>query len=529
MPSSFRSSPSILVDEIRTLLAGRGLSLAEISRKSSSDSSDGDLHHIPHNLYDAIRKRQFTPSLHQVATLSRLTGYRLVDWLELFGFSLDDVPRLQATFPTLRTVELDANVYHARTRIPWFRDVALPSFGVSLVPLSRWLTPTEPLAAEVLARSNATSFRFVKIGSQDAFAFPDLLPGSIIRLRPGVNQRTEIPDGSTLGENLFAVEHGHGLTCSLLCRSQRNRLVLCARHMPYASVELKEGTQARVLGIADVEFRRIVHVEKPTVPRNLGAYWKPVSLPYGMPARNLGEFIQQARKRSGLSFREASKRTRVIAQKLRDSRYFCAPGSLSDYEARKSPPRHIHKAISICSVYFAKVADFLEAAGVRPSALGQLAVPVRSLERVQMDHRIHTAPISSQCMKEIERRFEQLPIFLHGAMPDFFGLPDLSVRDVFWAGGVQQFVHPYLDGAVFFVVDRRKKIPRSSLACPKWAQPLYVFLRRDGSYLCGSGTRSNETLIIHPCTAGSPKLLRLRNRKDAEVIGQIVGIVRRLK
>jgi len=180
-------------------------------------------------------------------------------------------------------------------------------------------------------------------------------------------------------------------------------------------------------------------------------------------------------------------------------------------------------------VYFAKAAEFLEAAGVRPSAFGQLPIPGRFLEQSQTDRGVHAPSNSSKCMNEIERRFEQLPIFLHGAMPDFFGLPDLSVRDVFWAGGVQQFVHPHLDGAAFLVIDRRKKIPRSSLSCPIWAQPLYVFLRRDGSYFCGSGTRSNETLVIRPCTAGLPKLLRLRSRKDAEVIGQIIGIVRRLK
>ena len=529
MPFRVRNSHSSLVDKIRTLLAARGLTLAAIARKSRDDSSGGRWHHVPHNLYGAIRKRQFSLSLHQLATLSILSGYRFVDWLELFGFSLDDLPRLQAAFPALRTVELDTRVYRPSVRVPWFRDVGSPSFAGPLVPLSRWLAPAEPVNAEALASAKTTAFRFVKIGSQDDYAFPDLLPGSIVRFEPIANGQTEIPHGSTLRKKLFLVEHGHGLACSLLGRSQGNRLVLCSRHLPYASVELEEGTQARVLGLADIEVRRIVDIEKPTVPRTLGAYWTPVPLRQGPPpVRNVGEFIQQARKRSGLSFREASKRTRVIAQKLRDPRYFCAPGSLSDCEARKSPPRHIHKAISICVVYFAKAAEFLEAAGVQLAALGQMPIPPRFLEQPQRGKKIHPASNSSKCMKEIERRFEQLPIFLHGAMPDFFGLPDLSVRDVFWAGA-QQFAHPYLNRAAFLIVDRRKKIPRSSLSCPKWAQPIYIFLRRDGSYLCGSGTRSHETLIIHPCIAGLPKVLKLRNRKDAEVIGQIVGIVRRLQ
>jgi hypothetical protein len=156
-------------------------------------------------------------------------------------------------------------------------------------------------------------------------------------------------------------------------------------------------------------------------------------------------------------------------------------------------------------------------------------MPRDLLEGPEQIQETHTAPPSSKCLQEIERRFHNLPYFLHRAMPAFFGIPDLSIRDVFWSGGVERFVQPYLDGAAFLVVDRRKKKPRSSLSCPKWAQPLYVFLQRDGRYLCGSCSRLNGVLMIRPCVAGMPKLLRLRNRTDAEVVGQVVGIVRRLE
>ena len=59
--------------------------------------------------------------------------------------------------------------------------------------------------------------------------------------------------------------------------------------------------------------------------------------------------------------------------------------------------------------------------------------------------------------------------------------------------------------------------------------PLHVFLRRDGSYLCGSYSRQNGTMLIHPCTEELPQLLRLDEHTDAEVVGQIVGVVRRLR
>jgi hypothetical protein len=159
---------------------------------------------------------------------------------------------------------------------------------------------------------------------------------------------------------------------------------------------------------------------------------------------------------------------------------------------------------------------------------GTLPIPIEFLQNPQEGRTLRATSAPSRCLDEIEHRFAQLPYFLHKAAPSLFGLTDLSVRDVFWAGEIQQFLHPYLAGTAFLIVDRKKKIPKASLSSPIWAQPLYVFLRRDGSYLCGSCSLLNGTLIVRPCTAELPKLLRLRNRVDAEVVGQIVGIVRRL-
>jgi transcriptional regulator with XRE-family HTH domain len=464
-----------------------------------------------------------------VAALSLLSGYRFVDWLELFGLSLDNIARFQAIFPAVRTVELDTRIYQPGARIPWFRDVAPPSFSAPLMPLSRWLSPAKARRVDSLDPTENGAYRFVKIGFQDAFAFPDLLPGSIVRVRSLAATRREVRPRNKHAKNLFLVEHGRGLICSRIYRPTPNQIVLCSRQLPYAPAELQQGTQAALLGIADIEIRRIVNIERPMVPRNLGGYWKALTLPPHLPRHNAGEFIRRARERSGLSFREASKRTGQVAKSLRDARYFCAPGSLSDFETRKSPPRHIHKLVSICAAYFASAADLLETAGVQLDGPAQLPMPLHLLENQEVDKGIEPGSASFEYMREIKRRFRQLPYFLHGAMSTFFGLADLSIRDIFWAGGIQRFIHPYLRDAEFLIVDRRKKIPRSSLSSPKWAQPLYVLLLRDGSYLCGSCTQVNGLLIIRASMSGEPKQLKLRNRTDAEIVGQVVGIVRRLK
>src|SRR5206468_2673209 len=129
--------------------------------------------------------------------------------------------------------------------------------------------------------------------------------------------------------------------------------------------------------------------------------------------------------------------------------------------------------------------QILQAAGISAGRLGQLPIPLRVLRDQTAESPTQEAR-TSRFMGEMERLFRQIPYFLHRSIAGLFGLPKLSVRDVFWCGENYRFVHPSLSGAVLLAVDRRKKILRSNLSCPVWAQPLYIFLRRDGSFLCGS-------------------------------------------
>ncbi len=525
MPLPFRRSPSNRVDKVQKLLASRRLTFAQVYRASRAPGLQPPLQPIPHNFYSSLRKPRFSPSLYQVFTLSKLTGYSLAEWLAVFGFSLDDVPRFHASFPALRTVELDERVYDPHHSVPWFHESHAPDLAAPLMPLSRWLGLTAARAFHPVRHDADSGHRFVKIGSRDAFAFPDLLPGSIVRVscKPAVKYAS---DGGNLGSRLFLVEHCQGLICTRLGPSTAGKFVLCSRHLPYAPVELREGTEAFVRGAVDLEIRPLGHIEKPVVPSRLGRFWTPAPITKILAPQHVGEFIRRARTRSGLSFREASQRTRVIARTLADTRYYCAPGSLSDFETRKNLPRHIHKIISICAVYFASAAEMMDVAGIPLEKAGTLSIPAEFLPKPSSE--IHCSK-QSPFFKAMERRFGVVPYFLSNSLGALFGLPDFSPRDVFWAGGLRGAKHSSLEGVLFFAVDRRQKVPRPFLSAPASQQPLYVLLQRDGTYLCGFCSLQNGSLILRPCLAGLPKLLRFRNRLEAEVVGRVVGILRKLR
>src|SRR5258706_5335505 len=205
---SVQSRPS-LADRVRRILSGRGLLVANFARASGGNR----LGHVPHDFYSSLRKKSFSPSLYQLHTLSTLSGYRLVDWLALFGMSLDDVSRFQVFFPALRTVVLDSRVYGPDSSIPWLYYLKEPDFSTPLAPLSQWVALGSRHQFNFISRGARKLFRYVKIGSHDALAFPDLLPGSIVAVRDDSSVLGCVPIGKRPRRKIFLVQHGKGITC----------------------------------------------------------------------------------------------------------------------------------------------------------------------------------------------------------------------------------------------------------------------------------------------------------------------------
>jgi len=89
-------------------------------------------------------------------------------------------------------------------------------------------------------------------------------------------------------------------------------------------------------------------------------------------------------------------------------------------------------------------------------------------------------------------------------------------------------LHPKLVNALVVLVDRRKKRPVHYRSKPLWQQPIYLLQKRDGSYLCGCCSVENGFLLLHPYSSHLYRHLKLRYHDEAEVIGQIVTMARRL-
>jgi hypothetical protein len=204
-----------LPERIQFILAHKDLTLYQVSQRSEKLYGRWTPYFLPHNLYFDLRSGTFSPNIYQVFALSRISGYRLTDWARLFGADLESIPRLQACLPPRRTILLDSSLADRNARIPWFRNRIGNSPAPPIAPLGHLLELSGPRLLASLSQNNSRGFLYAKIGYQDAFSFPDLFPGSIVRVNPDIPDKLVFLANGTSSQ-IFLIEHSKGLFCCRL-------------------------------------------------------------------------------------------------------------------------------------------------------------------------------------------------------------------------------------------------------------------------------------------------------------------------
>ena len=528
-PQAKRESNRELAERIKAILGSRELTLHQASAKSAALYGRSSPHYLPHNFYHSLRQGSFSPSIFQLFAFSRISGYRLLDWLEAFGFDVEAIPRLQLQLSAKRTFLLDSSLAAPHTPVVWFRSRVAKAPSEDMVPLSQVIEwRREPAALAPLTRVPEKAFLYAKIGLRDAWSFPELLPGSIVRIRSRSEEEVlEQPKGEPSTAPIL-LEHARGLCCSRIRVVGARTIAMVATEMPYAQVEFQVPQQARILGIADLEVRNLLRPERPVVPKQFAKPWAPAALS-AIPSQ-LGPLLRRARLRMGLSFREASRISHELASLLDDVRYFTAPGSLSDYEATNIPPRHVHKVITFCVAYALDLRRVLQTLDLDPAEAGQQPIPqvltrrprLAAAEAVTEADETDEGGFFAKLLAELG----EIPFFLPGSLPALSGLRSPSLKDCFWIRGAQES-NPYLAGAMLALVDRQKKKTNDCGSQPIWQQPLSIVLKRDGTYVCGCCSREDNSLVVHTYPGGVHRRNQFRNR-DAEVAGKLVSVARKL-
>jgi hypothetical protein len=531
-----------LTDRIRGILRTKDLTLYKVSGLTQANYPHEPAYHIPRNFYFQLRSAALSPTLYQLIALSRVSGYSLVEWLAVFGFRLDAITCLQTALHHPRTTLLDSSIYDVRAPMPWFQDRSTQSRPPVVAPLSQLLVSLGERRLESLVSAEPGRYLYAMIGRQDAFAFPDLIPGSIVRANPRLVDGLSPSSGGKISKHIFLVEHSRGVCCCRLYFGTKNRVTLTATQLPFANVELQVGSEVRILGVLDMELRplathrRMVHspCSPLEVAPDLATLWTPGPLKQGPGAGPPSLLVRRARERAGLSLRRASEMSRTIATALRDDRYFASPGWLSDFEARGIPPRYIHKLFTICILYSIRFALLLDSFGLDTRGTITAAIPDDWMAggdlqvRASQKTTVRQPTSANGFLTTILRRFDDVPFFLRPSLASLCGLSEITLRDVFWVGEQHKALHPSLAGALFIIVNRQKRKPRIFRRKSPGEQPAYLLMRRDGTYVLASCSLENGVIIVHPSAEGFVRPERLRDGVDAHVVGQIVAVIRSL-
>jgi transcriptional regulator with XRE-family HTH domain len=524
------ASGADLAERVRSVLASKHLTLSQISQLSAARFGRSSPYFLPHTLYHELRLGTFSPSLHQVFALSQISGYRFSDWLRVLGCDLEDIPRFQVLLPSKRTMLLDSSLVDAQAWIPWLRNRSDGASVPPIAPLAQLLEITAPKRLRSLSEIGNGGFLYAKIGRQDALAFPDLIPGSIVRVNPRFSNGCIPKTNGATSTQIFLIEHNKGLFCCRLRVVEKGIIVPISTLLPYAQVELKVPREARILGVVDLEIRPMLQTEQPDVPKDLGKHWKPRPL---VTHKKFGQLLRVSRAKLRLSLREVTRMSRDMARLLGDERYLVSPSSLSDYERFNAPPRHLHKAITLGSLGGLQFHVFLKAIGIVLAEAGPEPIPDHLARRVLDMESVEDSDDSdmsgrSGFLAEMLDRCEEIPFFLRESIAPLSALENASLDDFFWIGGEYDVLHPCLANGLFALVNRRDKRPIHFTSKPAWQQPVYVIQMRNGTYLCACCGIENGTLVIHPYSPQFRRSEHLRYHQDAEVVGRIVTVIRKL-
>jgi len=520
------SKSAAIAETVRSILASKRLTLYRASQQSAALYGLSSPYFLPHHFYYDLRTGSFRPSIHQIFALSRISGYRMADWLRVFGFDLEDITRLQIALPSKRTIVLDTSLTDPNTWIPWLRNRPLGEPIPSITPLAR-LLELRPWKRIASLSQLGRHFIYAKVGVEDAFAFPDLTPGTIVRANPDATANLVASQNAGISDRMFLIEHSKGFSCCRIRILGGDVIVPFDNGLSYAQVELHCPQEARVWGALDLEFRPLLSSEEPKVPKDLARQWIPQLLP---AHEDFGQLLKRTRRRMNLSIREAAAMSHIIAEVLKDDRYTTSPSSLSDYELRNIPPRDVHKIITLCSTYGLRFESMMQRMGIEVAEVGKESIPDRYLSRSEptvVAKRGDLGTVGAGFVEKLLAECQEMPLFLRRSLGYFAGSAHVSFDDFFWVGGDDDPLHPYLEEGLLVMVNRRRKTPFHFAAKPWWQQPLYIILMRDGGYLACCCSVEDGLLVIHPYSRDFHRSAQYRIHRDAEVVGQIVAIMRR--
>jgi hypothetical protein len=336
-------------ERIKCAFKNTGLTMARLSALTAHQYGRASPYFVPPTFLYKLATG-VTPHVCQIAALSVFTSYRFTDWMTAFGFDLAQIPRLQVKLHRNYTVLLTPIEKEIQERI---------SSEVTASGFAGWHTSARREGKSV---GSVSPYIYAKIGTTDMSAFPELLPGSVIRVDSHRNYCGLFSVDASRGP-ICLVEHLGGLTCCRVKRLDDRHVLLLSNHSVQPSFPLRLGPEVRILGVIDGALAPR-HATRTLEDNSRSVIERSVLDRDPRNVSRLSALLRSSRQRSRLTFRTAHEISLQIARAMKDKHYAIAVGLLSDYEAIDRPSRHMAKIMTLCILYGIDFFQYLRCAEI---------------------------------------------------------------------------------------------------------------------------------------------------------------------
>ena len=242
--------------------------------------------------------------------------------------------------------------------------------------------------------------------------------------------------------------------------------------------------------------------------------------------------LRGLRERLGLTMREVESASARIAERHGNEEFGVSPSRLSDIETKGLVPS-IFRLYSLAIVYRSDLRELLAWYGIDLSLSAadlQLNLPPKShieqtlqgTAKVAIPTRLDPS-FDPRRSANLSRMVEQW-----GSVPLGY-LANLS-QDKYMYGyvGSEDFtMYPLLPPGTFLQVDEARTKIEQALWRSELERPIYFVETRDGYTCCWCSLKGND-IVLHSHPLSPVPVRVLRHPREAEVIGQVVGIALKL-
>jgi transcriptional regulator with XRE-family HTH domain len=245
-----------------------------------------------------------------------------------------------------------------------------------------------------------------------------------------------------------------------------------------------------------------------------------------------GQSLRTLRERLGLTMRDVETASASISTKHKSDEFSIPPSRLSDIETKGVVPS-IYRLYSLSVIYRRDVREILALYGVDLDGVVDdlhLSVPPKS----HMSDALESG-MSARIPVRLDPSFDPRFTVNMGRVVEQWGVVPLSYLAQFadrrytygYVGSEDFTMYPILPPGTFVQIDESKNRVAEGAWRSEYERPIYFVETREG-YTCCWCTLQQDDLVLqsHPLSPVPVRLLK--HPREAEVIGQVVGVAMRL-